>query len=175
MPLLAQIDFADLPPREDFPARGRLQLFGTVDAKGHPEDLEAAGHRTLRRCPDPQGEAVPAPPPGPPEARSPLSPAPGGTEGFAPDCHRPCPGIHPSETAIADLSGRLPEGPETAARPDRLLEEDGADSPAHWVGGHPCSTQCDPRPGGRRSGSTGCCCIRIATATCAWGIAGGRT
>lgn len=153
MLFLGQIDFADLPPLEDFPARGLLQLFAAVDAKGQPRDLETAEHRTLRWFPDPQGGAVLAPPPGLPEARPPLSPRArlhGLALGFTLDVHQPCPGTYPFETVFADLSGRLPEGPETAARLDRLLEQAWQScnsSPPHWAGGHPCFVQTDPRPG----------------------------
>ena len=56
MLFLAQINFAELPPLEDFPRAGLLQLFVASDDTGKLRTMEAEEDRVLRWFPAPEGD-----------------------------------------------------------------------------------------------------------------------
>lgn len=153
MLFLAQINFADLPPLQDFPATGLLQLFVDCDDRGNLANTEGEDDRVLRWHPMPEGgETLPVP------ARF-LDLRKAGTlsrravtEGlalsFKAGVAKGNPDNLPLCTRKPDSRAQLGETQEAQDALDLLDEKIEAivDSyGTHWVGGHPCFDQDDPR------------------------------
>ena len=62
MLFLAQINFAETPPIEDFPRKGLLQIFVLADDRGQIQATERKTDRVIRWFPEPEGDLTLTPP-----------------------------------------------------------------------------------------------------------------
>ncbi|MGL5012085.1 MAG: DUF1963 domain-containing protein [Paracoccaceae bacterium] len=62
MLFLAQINFAEMPPLEDFPRKGILQLFALADKHGYIQGTDRKTDRVIRWFPEPAGTLTLQPP-----------------------------------------------------------------------------------------------------------------
>ncbi len=155
MLFLAQINFAELPPLEDFPRAGLLQLFVASDDRGKLRTMEAEENRMLRWFPAPEGDdTLPVP------ARflglkSPGALSPRAIEtGFALTFNAAMAKGNPENLPLCkmrpDARARSGETQEIQAALDRLGEDCDAlivSYGTHWIGGQPRFAYLDPRQG----------------------------
>lgn len=155
MLFLAQINFAELPPMEDFPRVGLLQLFVTCNDKGKLRTSEAKEDRVLRWFPSPEGDdTLPVPArflglkrPG---ALSRRAVEDGLALTFIMAMAKGNPENLPLCKMCPDGRARLGETQEIQAALDRLGEDCDAlvvSYGTHWVGGQPRFPSFDPRQG----------------------------
>lgn len=156
MLFIAQINFAEVPPMEDFPRKGLLQLFGLTDERGGLLGLDETADRVLRWYPDPEGTlTLPVP-----DALSQLRKQ--GTfsqrlirDGFgmtfAAGTAPASPYNWPYFDDYPDTHKRLAEDEEVDRRVrdwqrsvEGMIETD-ARTRSHWIGGHPRFVQEDVR------------------------------
>ncbi len=150
MALVAQINFAEVPPMEDFPTLGILQIFSSFDTI---DDLNSCEH-VIRWEPDPQTDQLL-------EIPEKIVKTTRDTRAFSERTRRlGLPLVFESGVALGNpfnwpyeehnvfLENRLPENDEVAAilndwedRSDRIVDAYGT----HWVGGHPGFVQGDVR------------------------------
>lgn len=153
MLFLAQINFADLPQIEDFPASGLLQVFVSCDGQGNIESTEAEEDRVLRWFSEPAGdETLPLPSmlddlkkPG---TLSRRALAEGIALNFKSAEAKGNPYSNQLGALLPDVTRQLGETKTVQAALDRLdakCEAIVEGYGTHWVGGHPRFVQDAPR------------------------------
>jgi uncharacterized protein YwqG len=154
MLFVAQINFAEMPPIEDFPRMGLLQLFALADKHGQLQGTDRKADRVIRWFPAPAGNLTLTPP----EALTSLHKR--GTfsqrtvrDGLGMRFETGKAAAHPNNWPYnAELPNAFMRLPESDAVKQRLTEwekeiEARIDKNVgwHWIGGHPQFVQVDVR------------------------------
>ncbi len=153
MLFVAQLNFAELPPIEDFPTKGLLQLFVLADQKGYIQGTDRKTDRVIRWFPDPVGElTIPLP-----DALAALRKRTTFSQRFMregtglsyePDVMPAQDSNWPYNTEF-NSHMRLPENEEVELQHNKWVQatEERLEKEAtwHWVGGHPNFVQVDIR------------------------------
>jgi uncharacterized protein YwqG len=156
MLFLAQINFAEVPPLEDFPRKGLLQLFGLTDKRGDLEFMDKPADRVIRWYPDPEGTlTLPVP-----DALSQLRKRGSFSQRlirdgfgmtFAAGTAPASPYNWPYFEDHPDIERRMAENEEVERRVmdwdksvEAMIERDGEEH-RNWIGGHPRFVQEDVR------------------------------
>jgi uncharacterized protein YwqG len=153
MLLIAQINFAEVPPLDGFPGQGLLQLFGRTDERGHLENLEVKADRVIRWFPEPGGSLTLTPPEvlitnSKYASLSPRAVQDGLSFSFEVGLAGASLANWPYDETVSGFQNRLPENDEVGRRlKNFMLDTDQVTyaACANWIGGHPRFVQGDLR------------------------------
>ena len=154
MLFLAQINFAETPPIEDFPRKGLFQIFVLADDRGQIQATERKTDRVIRWFPEPEGDLTLTPP----AALTPIR-KPGTFSkrvirdglGMAFEVNEMAanPYNWPYIDQLPNENERLPENDSLKDRLDKFFKESEISGDQlegkNWIGGHPRFVQQDVR------------------------------
>lgn len=154
MLFLCQINFAEVPPLDDFPRKGLLQVFALANEKGDIEATDRKTDRVIRWFPEPEGVLTLAPPDSlrrltKRRTFSPRVIREGLAMSFEVGEMPASPDNWPYDENYPNLDRRIPESDDLRERIEQWELAKEAQCEAQdgrsWIGGHPQFVQDDVR------------------------------